>query len=232
MKKIVLGIFILLGFYSNAQDVKAQIEGISIFKIDKTNIKIIDSLANNGYNLKTCKDTYDCSKYKISGMNIYEMINDTIQPDSQLPLFKEYRKFIIAQYTVAGIEITEMQLSFYNDVLFSINISGDLRLSMALKEKYNGEIKVDKNEVTCTSRLGDYKEEEVCYTTIYRENEKFKAYSTFKIYYNDKCEKNTLNYTLIHNKETYKLVYSKNEAAKVKIDEKLKIKKISELDKL
>ena len=67
MKKIVLGIFILLGFYSNAQDVKDQIEGISIFKIDKTNIKIIDSLANNGYKLKTSKDTFDFQNIKFWG---------------------------------------------------------------------------------------------------------------------------------------------------------------------
>lgn len=233
MKKITLLFLIPFAVFLNQKSFsQAKINGISIFKIDKTNIKIIDSLANNGYSLKTCKDLYSCSKYNISGMNIYEMVNDTIKPDMSLPMIKENRTFVIGEYTIAGIKITNLELNFYNDILFEIKAKGDLELQSALKEKYNGTLKADKKEIACRSIYGDFKEEEVTYTTTYREDEKIKAYSVFKVYFDDKCKKNSLNYTLITNFKTEEIVYTKNREVSKKILEKKQQQKKAELNKL
>lgn len=232
MNKIKLFFITLIMIFFDKSYSQSQIKGIGDFKIDKTNIRIIDSLANNGYGLSTCKDTYDCSEYSTSGMNIYEMVNDTIESDGSLPFFKEYRKFVIAEYNIAGIKMTGVNLSFYNNILFDITIKGDSELSEALKEKYKGVLSAKKNQVICTSRFGEYKETETEYKTTYRENENFHAYSFFKIYYNDKCEKKYLTYTSLYNKKTHKLVYSKNQAAEDIFNKKRKLKKLSELNKL
>ena len=233
MKKITLLFLVTLTLLINQKSFsQTKIDGISIFKIDKTNIKIIDSLANNGYSLKTCKDLYSCSKYKVSGMNIYEMVNDTIKPDMSLPMIKENRTFVIGEYTVAGIKITNLELNFYNDILFEIKSTGDLELQTALKEKYNGTLKADKKEIACRSIYGEFKEEEVTYTTTYREDEKIKAYSVLKIYFDDKCKKNSLIYTLITNVKTEEIVNTKTREVTKKILEKKQQQKKAELNKL
>lgn len=233
MKKIKLLLVIVLALFINANIFSQQkIEGIGIFKIDKTNIKVIDSLASKGYTLKICKDLFSCSKYKAIGMNIYEMINDSIKPDMSLPLIKENRSFIVGEYNVAGIKITNLKLNFYNDILFEIKITGDLDLQSALKEKYDGSMKADKKEITCRSIYGEFKEEEVTYTTTYRDDEKILAYSLLKIYFDDKCKKNGLNFTLIKNIKTSEIVESKNKEVSNIILEKSKIQKIEMLKKL
>lgn len=233
MKKITLLFLVAIALFLNQKSFsQSKIDGISIFEIDKTNIKIIDSLANNGYSLKTCKDLYSCSKYEVSGMNIYEMINDTIIPDMSLPMIKENRTFVIGEYTVAGIKITNLELNFYNDILFEIKSTGDLELQGALTEKYNGALKADKKEIACRSIYGEFKEEEVTYTTTYRDDEKIKAYSVLKIYYDDKCKKNSLNYTLITNIKTEKIVNTKSREVTTKILEKKQQQKKAELNKL
>ncbi len=233
MKKItVLFLVAITVFLYQKSFSQAKIDGLSIFKIDKTNIKIIDSLANNGYNLKTCKDLYSCSKYKVSGMNIYEMVNDTIKPDMSLPMIKENRTFVIGEYAVAGIKIKNLELNFYNDILFEIKSTGDLELQTALKEKYNGTLKAEKKEIACRSIYGEFKEEEVTYTTTHRDDDKIKAYSVLKIYFDDKCKKNNLNYTLITNIKTAEIVNTKNREVSKKILEKKQQQKKAELNKL
>lgn len=233
MNKIKLLFFVFITLFLNHTSFsQSSIDGIGIFKIDKTNIKVIDSLANNGYNLKTCNDLFSCSKYRITGMNIYEKVNDSINPELSLPMIKENRTFIIAEYNVAGIKITHLELNFYNDILFEIKTTGDLQLQIALKEKYNSTLKTDKKEISCRSIYGELKEEEVTYTTTYRDDDKIYAYSGLKIYFDDKCKEKTSNHTLITNIKTEQLVYSKNSEVSKKILEKRKLQNKLELNKL
>lgn len=232
MNKIKLFLTTLIFIFCSKIYSQSQIKGIGNFKIDKTNIKIIDSLANSGYNLSTCGDSYDCSEYYATGMNIYEMINDSINPSVGLPMFKEYRKFVIGVYYIADIKMTGISLGFYNNILFDISVHGDSELSEALKEKYKGVLSVKEKQVSCKSRFGEYKETETEYKTTYRDNETFHAYSILNVYYNDKCEKKYLGYTSLYNKKTHKLVYSKNQAAEVIFNKKKKTKRLSELNKL
>ena len=211
---------------------QTKIEGISIFKIDKTKITIIDSLVTTGYSLKICSDLYSCSQYKVSGMNIYEMKNDTIKPDRTLPLMKGNRKFVIGEYVIAGIKIKNLELNFNDDVLFEIKSSGDLELQSALKTKYNGEVTANKKEISCKSVYGEFKEEEVTYKTNYRTDEKIIAYSILRIYFDSKCKKQTMNYTIINNPKITGIVDAKNRELYKIIDDKKQLLKKAELNKL
>lgn len=211
---------------------QSKIDGIGIFKIDKTNIKIIDSLSKNGYELKTCSDSYNCSHYNVKGMNIYEKINDSTKYDISLPIIKENKTFIIGEYFVAGINIKNLELNFYNGILFEIKSSENIELQSALNEKYNGTIKSNKKEITCRSIYGEFKEEEVTYTTTYRNDEKINAYSVLHIYFDKKCKKNTLNYLIISNVKIAKEVESKTNNFLIKIKEKEKKEKKAQLNKL
>ncbi len=206
IKIIFLIIVTTLGLNYNGFS-QSKIDGIGIFKIDKTTISVIDSLVNQGYQLKTCNDMLGCSSYKITGMTIAEKIGNKMKPETNFPLIPENRIFAIGEYNVAGIEITNLELRFYKDTLYQIkSVVGDLELQTALQEKYEETVEVDKKEILCSSVYGEFKEEEVRYLIKYRDDQKIHAMSSFSTSFDDKCKKKTFSFTAITNPKTDELV--------------------------
>ena len=233
MKTLKITIFIILSFFIN-QTILSQtkIEGTGIFKIDKTNINVIDSLLNNGSKLKTCSSSFNCQKYNDSKKTIYEMVNDSTDINIFMPLLKGHRNFIIKEYIIAGIKIENLELDFYNNTLFKIKTEGNFELQSALNDKYDEILDVEKKEIICSSVYGEYKREESTYTTTYRNDETIKAIAILRKYYNSKCEENIDSFLIINNIDITKLVKAKEEEIINQIRNKREEKKKKELEKL
>ena len=212
---------------------QSKIDGIGIFKINKTSIGVLASLIGEGYSLDTCNSSFTCSQYLAYGMKIYEMVNDTIKPDRALPIIKDYRIFVIGEYKVSGINIKALELHFYNGILFKIkSTNGDLELHMPLREKYNGKVEIAKKEIICESRFGNFTKVETTITTTYRDDEQIKAFSVLRKYFDDKCEESSYTYTVISDVKSEKIVVAKTSLLRKKMEEEQALKRKTELNKL
>jgi len=206
-----------------------KIEGIGRFKVNKTNISIVDSLKKEGYEYKICQGLIKCLLE--SGKIILERV-DEVKPendrfnDVDLAKFKNHRIIKIGELKISEINIKNIVMDFYNDILISITVheySNDF--TEALKLKY-GNPKIDriKKNITCSSSFaGSYNLEENSFTSIYRDDS-IGVYDYLSVYYNDKCKKQYFQVFKIYDKEKLKIVENFEKDIREKLDKEKKKK--------
>ncbi|MDY0216980.1 MAG: hypothetical protein RBS19_08505 [Bacteroidales bacterium] len=152
-------------------DSQNKIEGIGVFKIGKTKIKIINQIAeDNNTVLKWYSDYSDTEWLKyFRGIEIAELFPN-LQDSSKNPLRTSYcpnvRVFFINAYKIAGINLLNIHLRFYNDKLIEFYCDYSNELLDALSIKYG---KPKKNNYLSNCSVLN-KSNRISYSCIYWEN--------------------------------------------------------------
>lgn len=220
-------ILIITLFLSNISLGQDKIEGIGKFKIKKYTIDQLDTLVTDNYFMR---QTVSNSK---SFFNLYNKsdILIEIQPDTveinmsiAYSLFcKKTRVFFIPKYSVAGIELKNTYLTFYNDTLTELQTDYTFDVINAIKLKY-GEAKIDKKEkeISCELKLTGAK---VNYTeTMYYQywyNGSIKCTAAIGDYRNSKCEKKTISYITVNNEKNTDQINRCDEKEKQRLKNRL-----------
>lgn len=184
MKKSFL-LFILLSSLVFGQD----IDGIGIFKINKTTTSIIDFLSKSDkYELQKCTDyMLICTSVNMNKKSILEPAKLDVM---NYPMIQNEKKYFILNYEVAGIKIRSIELNFYDNILYKINIeTPDILLTKALQEKYQSVNKEEKTTIHCNSIYGASQFEETRNFVVFRDDNIFSEYWREE-YYDSKCKKN------------------------------------------
>ncbi|MBG0514045.1 hypothetical protein [Elizabethkingia meningoseptica] len=228
MKRTILFICIIYCILIPSQN--KILKGVGIFQINKTNISVIDSLKNNGFKEEYCRSNYKCVRNTANDKYILLPLEDQIER----PLINDHKVVWISHYTIADIDISDMKLEFYKDILYSIEINGVAELEEALQTKYFNVHSKKYNTVSCTSMFGIIKKEGWMFTTNFTKDPKIKSIAKNEKYYNDDCEERYLSYMLIYDLSTdanvrskeniQRQIIEKNENEKLKLELKNKYK--------
>ncbi|WP_300672537.1 hypothetical protein [Soonwooa sp.] len=222
MKKTFLFFILFLFGQIFAQ---SNIDGIGIFKINKTKVAIIDSLKNEDYTLQVCDVPQTCnfSSYaSTSSKKIFELKKqDKIV--SNYPLIDNAQVFILSKYDVADFTIKQVRLKFYNGVLYEIYTDNILPLTDKLKLKYQSVPKVDEKEIKCSTVYGEIKRTEGSYITAFRDDN-INAYTIMYKFHDSKCKANILSFFSIYDKKTSEEVRVKSEVIEKEIKQKQDVK--------
>ncbi|PKO01664.1 MAG: hypothetical protein CVU43_11810 [Chloroflexi bacterium HGW-Chloroflexi-5] len=165
---------------------QCNIEGLGKFKIGKTKISIINDLEKElNTKVVVISDGYKIFLKKKEPKYIIE--DRSYGLFSSCPDVKEYH---ISVYNIADMQIKELQLGFYKDVLFRIDCNSSKELEEALKIKYGEpELKWDKKSVSCIYK---YSGNEVNYNdntfTLKWQNGNIMATNYLKSWHDDKCK--------------------------------------------
>lgn len=210
----VLHIFLFIPAFALAQ--KSMIEGIGIFKINKTEISVIDSLLiKENFKQESCRLNSECVRNTAGGKYILLPLPDQLDR----PLVPEHKVFWLSNYEVSGFKISNMKLDFYNNLLYSIEIDGEPGLLDALKFKYQHTESKEYTVVTCSSLLGSFRREGYVFETVFSSLPQIQAYNHSEKYYNKNCEQNFLNFLLINDIITLQKVQSAEEVIRKQIRE-------------
>lgn len=210
-------LFLLL-FFSTALFGQNKIEGIGQFKLKKTSIAFLDSLAKEKY--------FD---------KFVEISPDTADKYNSSPyahLCKDARVFYIPEIKISEIKMKEMYLTFYKDTLISINTDWSEEIVEALELKYgSGELKKKDKEVKCTLNSTG---ETVTYTETmfyqYWENGNIKCTAALGDYHDSNCEKQTLSYIEISVENKMSKIIDCDNKEKRRISNKINSEKKKQLD--
>lgn len=159
MKKITL-LFTIIPLFSYS-----QISGIGPFKINKTTVSAIDSLAHE-YHIKVKSkiiNSYSLAKLSFLNKNkpdkIIILIADTLasdySPGDDVFEQKNTQTFYINYLNISGIKAKNIILTFYNDTLVRYKSNMDDDFLKALIIKYgNPQTKTDENKIECENGYG------------------------------------------------------------------------------
>lgn len=188
--------------------ISQEISGIGFLKVGQTTIAALDSLISTGYKLRNSSDFMEY--YRPSGKIILQPIrNDKEKYFHFASNIPEQKIFKIGTLTIANIKIENIELKFYRDTLFSININNyGIDFTNALKLKYGDpEIKTEKKDVKCVGKIaGEYTVQDVAYTSSYPAKGGLKAYDFLHKYYDDHCEEQIIHFFLIDDEGISKIV--------------------------
>ena len=214
MKKLLLLMLLSISNIYSQDTIKPIFNGIGILKINSP-IKIINEIrtivggkgiiinsSEKESELKRLLDNIENSDTDEKYGVVVLLSEDTINP-SNSPMrsssCKKVKIFLVAGYTVAGIKIKGLKLTFFNDTLAEIDCKGTSELTDAIRLKYGvGELRSTTKEVSCLYKYNgnSVKYEEQRITESWN-NEDIRAYSHTSKYYNDKCEEQYLFYVSI-----------------------------------
>lgn len=176
---------------SEAKSVKKQsnIEGLGIFKIGKTKISIIDDL-ESAFGTKSVVTSDSTVLYEGKSNTILQLVPKNKSGYGHPSICPDVKEYLIPVYNIADMQIKQLILNFYKDVLFEIRCDSSKELDDALKLKYgNPEILVTSEPISCVYK---YTGNKVTYDNkIYVrtwENRGIEANSLFTKQYNDKCQ--------------------------------------------
>ena len=188
-----------------AQDsIPEEIRSIGKFEIGITTISIIGELEKElKTKVKECASSIVYIKAQESGTNyILQLINDVSNKYSSPPQASNCENvaiYSIGGYSVANIELKDLELAFLNDTLIGLKCDRTPEFIEAVHLKYGyGRIQKEEQEVTCeVGRLGT--EVMLKKTAIYESwgQHDIRATATLSVYYNSKCEKKYLSYFIL-----------------------------------
>ena len=110
-----------------------------------------------------------------------------------------YRFVRVTKYTIADIEIPEIELTFFNDTLIKLKSNYTTKMSEALAYKYGKpETSNTSKKVSCVYKMtGNTVEMEEWSLTEDWTNENIKASGTMAKYYDDNCKDKFLTYFIL-----------------------------------
>jgi hypothetical protein len=204
-------LFSNLALLFGQDSIPKEISSIGKFEIKTTTLSILDELQNTlDTKVKICSSFSNYSKYQQSKDNyILQLVRDTVN-EYNSPFGAKYcdlvKIYAIQGYSVANIELKNLELTFMNDTLIQFKCDGTTDFIEAIHLKYGkGKLRQTEKEVTCeVGRLGT--EVKLKETAIFETwgNADIKANSTISVFYNRKCEKNYLSYFVLSSFEASK----------------------------
>lgn len=224
MKNLVLTLTItLISLVSNAQ---TQITGFGRLQLGMS-VNDISELVD----AKTISNEreYLSKVYKNKGYSVYEAQIDTL---NKYPMFathsKNVRKFQLGQIKLTdNITLTDVELSFYNDKLYSIQINDDKIDELIIAKYGEGKVTTETKDHTYQNGYGakfiktDLKKE-INWNTNVTEN---KCYYITNYWYNSKGEINHYEYASLSNTKISNIVDNELKQLVSRIDKREEEKK-------
>lgn len=212
MKKIIILTLLITNNVFTQDSNNPVFNGIGILKVNITNISVVKELETL-LNTQTKKINSIDNEMKLysmvdniekSGSNekygfIINLSEDTLNPSNK-PIYasscKNAKVFVIGGYSISGIILKGLRLTFFNDTLIEIHCDGTTELTDAIKLKYGrGKLTGDSKEINCIYKYNGntikYKEEDIKETW---NNGDIEAYVRTSKYYNDNCKEKFLFY--------------------------------------
>lgn len=236
MKKLLL-LFIFLPILCTSFSQDQKIEGIGLFKIGQTHVSIIDKLSED-INTKTisCNSSSDFYEIEYSKTKyIIQTFPDTVKEYNSPPgssLCQNVKSFSVKGFYVAGIQLKDLKLQFYNDTLYYVSCDYTSDISEAMKLKYGvGKLETKKKEIECKNSYSGTKRT-LTETTIYEtwEHDEITAIGRILEFYNSKCERQLTSLFSVYNETKYLMVYNKEAEIKRRINDAIKDKKKKDLE--
>lgn len=222
MKKVLFTAFVMLSLHSFSQDKK--IEGLGIFKINSSNISIINDISELlNVQLKSSYSFTELYNMNMSRGNYVVQTHIDTNKTGDTPtgscLWDQVKTFSVKGYSVSGIDLNDLILKFYHDTLFYISCDLTTNVSEALKLKYGqGVVESNEKDVVCTNYSTGLKRN-VKETSIYEtwSNGDIQAISRVLEFYSYKCERNIASGFSIYSKTINTMVYYKVDEIERKI---------------
>lgn len=236
MKKL-LSLFISLSILGTSFSQEQKIEGIGLFKIGQTHVSILDKLSEDlSTKIVNCNSSSDFYEIEQSRTKyIVQIFPDTVKEynsPSGSSLCPNVKSFSIKGVYVAGIQLKDLKLKFFNDTLYYLSCDYTSDISEAMKLKYGvGKLETKKNEIECKNSYSGTKRT-LTETTIYEtwDNNDITAIGRILEFYSTKCERLLTSLFSVYDKRKYLTVYNKEEEIKHRIDEAIKEKKKKDLE--
>ncbi len=196
-----------------AQDTYPKMEGIGKFKVNASNLSLVEEISNE---LK-CKiemiNSFEAYyQFSKGASRIYQIApNDgslrTGRPPES-PICDGVEVFYINKYSVAGIPMSDVFLTFKDGLLVRFNCEPSTEFQEAIQLKYGkGALEIKKRTISCITKLTgakiDYEEASFYQTWI---NGGIDATLTLSEYYNDECKKRYINIFSIKEGEAVKQI--------------------------
>jgi hypothetical protein len=181
---------------SKQSDAKeCDIQGLGDFKIGSTKTDILHDLKKyfGQKEIKKISDKTERWSIELRSRGLYETMSDRKKKKSIYQISNEcpdVKTYLLSSYQIADMEIKDLTISFYKDVLFAMQAESDSKLHEALTLKYGTPvIKKINREVKCFYGLSGntvtHKEE----ATISKwRNKNILAENTILKTYNSACE--------------------------------------------
>ena len=197
-----------------------KISGIGLFKLGDPKQKILDSIIF------------------ITGNQIIEIESENYVTENKLKGIFKYKnkysfceeQYLITSFNMQGIELKNIKIKFYNDVLYFFECDKSSDLEDVLNLKYGEAVFVHETKIIyCQNQYSgaEIEHETDDYTHTWRDDKQVLCCSTLHTYYNDDCEKLYLHYFILEN-----LIYSEScRKCQVNQSENEKKKKWNNLDK-
>jgi hypothetical protein len=204
MKKMILPFFILTRLLLTAQDTPTKITGVGKLKLGDS-ISLINNL---GYPIVPVRTRNEFSSNK---SNICQLIADTNSTSYQQTLYAKAdprcQVFVVPKINIGlDIEIVNVQLYFYNDILVKIVFDANTKITEAMTLKYG------KPSVKSWEREGD--------SGIY---EDVTYYQTWKLGETEAYEYLNVKYSKDHEKSYTSSFQLSNEITMDMIDKESKL---------
>ena len=196
---------------SQTKKVKKQtnISGLGIFKIGKTEIAIIDDLEKElTTKLVVTSDSYELVKAKGKSNLIFQLVPKNKTGYDQFSICPDVKEYLIPVYNIADMQIENLKLKFYKDVLFEISCDSTERLEEALKLKYGEpDMEVEKKSISCIYKYTGNKVtyEDKTFTSTW-ENGNINANNYIMFWHNDQCEERFLRTFYIRDSKTSEII--------------------------
>ncbi len=204
MRKLLL----VLILFQSLQTIAQKISGIGFLRLNKTTIVVLDSL------VKSSSHIYKEYQKGIVKDAPFIYNADSLEGDGN----PQHKTFYLGTVNISGIWLNDIKLEFYKDTLYSILINKPtFDFITALNTKYPEAKETKKTKkVQCYNTYNTFNNEERTYNILYRSDSKVEAYIYMNIYYDSKCEEQTVHFFNIYDIKKLDAVYKKGEALKNK----------------
>lgn len=204
MNRIATLLIIFLLVFSQTSLAQDRIEGFGSFKLRKSTVSIIDSIAKE----KKLKIMQTSSFQEVFSSRrrddvILELVSDTVKTylsPSYSHLCPNVRVFQFPSLTISGIDFENFILTFYNDTLVEIHSDWSKEITEAIEIKYGKtEIERKTEKTTCTLKLTGTEvsyEDDMFYQRWH--NGPITCTVAIGSYRNSKCEKSSLAYIVMN----------------------------------
>jgi hypothetical protein len=250
MKKLVFLFLIVNNFIFSQDSIKPFFNGFGLLKVNQTTISVIKELETildtKTRVINSTEEEYQFGKLLDKIENSYSttnekngiiciMIEDSInkwKSPTNASSCNKVKTFKIGGYSVAGINIKNLTIKFYNDTLTEINCENTKELMEAIHLKYGeGEKKIENKEIECTLSLtGNIIKYEETTLTEEWENNDIRAYEMNKKYYDSKCNPKYFHYLNIYSINKNDLIYECEESVETRRENKKNDEKRKSLD--